>query len=70
MFLFNETFSMNEDKTSKFEKLDFQYILVDYPSSGEILKHTTYGRIATPMTQAHAQKCFSAAYCICFKLMI
>ena len=51
MFLFNETFSINEDKTSKFDKLDFQYILVDYPSSGEILKHTTYGRIATPMTQ-------------------
>ena len=47
MFLFNETFSINEDKTSKFEKLGFQYILVDYPSSGEILKHTTYGRIAT-----------------------
>ena len=70
MFLFNGTFSINEDKTCKFEKLDFQYILVDYPSSGEILKHTTHGGIAMPMTQAHAQKCFSATYCACFKLII
>ena len=46
MFLFNETFSFDEDKTSKFEKLDFQYILGDYPSGGEILKHSPYGRIA------------------------